>query len=123
MTAREQLQTERDETVIRLLKTTISSRAELIAEYERRSVEAFAPSTRRNYVQIIKMFRDWCSAKSFESEPPIHPSVIAAYVDDMGGKICLSQCRSATAASRCIFEQFSATIRASTASGHLLHDR
>lgn len=87
MTGREQLQTERDETVIRLLKTTMSSRAELIAEYERRSVEAFAPSTRRNYLQMIKLFRGWCAANSFESEPPVHPSVIAAYVDDMGGKI------------------------------------
>lgn len=87
MGSREQLQSERDETVVRLLSSAASSRSELIAEYERRSVEAFAPTTRRNYLQITAMFRDWCRAHGHDCEPPIHPSVVADYVDDMGGKI------------------------------------
>jgi site-specific recombinase XerD len=87
MSGRPQYQAERDETVIRLLETDATSRAALIAEYERRSVEAFAPSTRRNYLQIKAMFEEWCAERGHNANPPVHPMVIAAYVDDMGGKI------------------------------------
>lgn len=87
MSDRNQFLAERDEAVVRLLQSRNASRSELIAEYERRSVEAFAPTTRRNYVQIRRMFRDWCRDHSYDCEPPIEPRAIAAYIDDMGGKI------------------------------------
>jgi integrase len=87
MSGRPQFLAERDETVVRLMEAETSSRAELIAEYERRSVEAFAPSTRRNYVQIKAKFQNWCIANGYPSEPPIPPTAIAAYIDEMGGKI------------------------------------
>ena len=62
-------------------------RARLISEYQRRSEEAFAPATRRNYVQILAMFRKWCSEHGHDPMPPVGPMVVAAYVDYLGGKV------------------------------------
>jgi integrase len=78
---------DRQDTVLRLLDTDRSERDALIAEYERRSVAAFAPTTRRNYLQIIAWFERWCGESGYDARPPVSPRTVAAYVDAMGGKI------------------------------------
>lgn len=80
-------ETERAE-VLSLLATAPKSRRQaLIAEYQRRSIEAFAPATLRNYRQITQNFQEWCAANGFPTEPPIEPQVVADYVESMGGKL------------------------------------
>jgi integrase len=87
MTLRHTKEEDRQETVVRILNAEDSERESIIEEYQRRQVEAFAPTTRRNFVQILRMFERWCDEHGFSAEPPVSPQVIAAYVDDMGGKI------------------------------------
>lgn len=77
----------RDEVVVRLAAASDDERRMLIEEYRRRSVAAFAPSTRRNYIQIKKMFTEWCRSVGHDPTPPVRPSVVAEYVDHCGGKI------------------------------------
>jgi integrase len=59
----------------------------LIREYRERSEAAFAPATLRNYKMTIRLFDEWCQFNGYQSEPPIAPRTIAAWVDDMGGKL------------------------------------
>ncbi|WP_273250897.1 tyrosine-type recombinase/integrase [Sediminimonas qiaohouensis] len=78
---------ERFATIAKLSNTPSEARAALVDEYKRRSEEAFAPSTLRNYRQMSMNFRIWCDERGFQSEPPIEPKAVAAYVDFLGGKI------------------------------------
>lgn len=59
----------------------------MIAEYKRRSEEAFAPETLRNYLQIKASFIDWCKQHGYTGQPPVDPVIVAEYVDDLGGKV------------------------------------
>lgn len=74
------------------LLTTLShlpnkKRAKIIEEYRLRSEAAFAPATLRNYRMILRLFGEWCSEQGLSDAPPIAPSTVAAWVDDMGGKL------------------------------------
>lgn len=59
----------------------------LIAEYRERSEAAFAPATMRNYRMIIRLFSQWCNDRCLSAEPPIAPTTVAQWIDDMGGKL------------------------------------
>lgn len=78
---------ERTETVAKLAGSSVENRAALIEEYRRRSEEAFAPQTLRNYKLIIRLFTRWCEAEGHDPEPPISPQVVAEWVDSMGGRL------------------------------------
>jgi integrase len=78
---------ERSATLAELSKVALPRRTELIEEYRRRSEEAYAPETLRNYRQITASFRAWCSDNGHSSDPPIAPEVVADYVESMGGKL------------------------------------
>lgn len=78
---------ERFETAVRLLDESAASRAELKREYRIRSEAAFAPSTRRTYLQMMKSFKKWCKDRDYSPEPPISPIVIARYVEFLGGQV------------------------------------
>lgn len=78
---------ERQETIVQLASAPIHVREQLIEEYRKRSVSAYAPETIRNYEQIIRSFSKWCQANGHNPEPPIRPSTVAEYVDHLGGKI------------------------------------
>ena len=65
----------------------IGKRQKLIEEYRLRSEAAFAPATLRNYRMILRLFRSWCEAHDQSDVPPISPTTVAAWVDDMGGKL------------------------------------
>lgn len=80
-------QTERVELLSTLSHLPRGKRATLINEYRRRSEAAFAPATLRNYRMILRLFGKWCSAQGLSHTPPIAPSTVAAWVDDMGGKL------------------------------------
>ena len=90
---------ERSATVERLVGAPVETREQLIEEYRRRSEMAFAPGTLRNYRQIKATFRNWCEFNGFNSKPPVEPKVVAAYVDDLGGKI-----KSTTIETRVIYD-------------------
>ncbi len=74
-------------TLSELASADEDTRAALIAEYQRRTEEAYAPTTRRNYTQILAMFRAWCSEYGHSAEPPVSPLTVAAYVDYLGGRV------------------------------------
>lgn len=74
-------------TVIQLMEVPAERRAELMEEYRRRSEQAFAPETLRNYLQIKAKFTDWCIQSGFDPNPPVPPQVVARYVDELGGQI------------------------------------
>ena len=78
---------ERQQTLVQLSDAPVDARKKLIEEYRRRSEEAYAPTTLRNYHQINHTFTTWCNENGFSSEPPVPPSVVAKYVDYLGGKI------------------------------------
>lgn len=78
---------ERTAIVTQLAMADATEREELIAEYQRRSVAAFAPETLRNYQQIIRSFTDWCDLNGYSAVPPISPTVVATFVESMGGKL------------------------------------
>ena len=82
-----QRQTERTNLLNELSRLPDKHRRALIDEYRKRSEAAFAPSTLKNYRMILRLFNEWCQQNSFCSDAPIPPSVIAAWVEDMGGKI------------------------------------
>ena len=81
MTLRHTKEEDRQETVVRILNAEDSERESIIEEYQRRQVEAFAPTTRRNFVQILRMFERWCDEHGFSAEPPVSPQVISALSD------------------------------------------
>jgi hypothetical protein len=78
---------ERTELLSALSEVPSSHRKQLIDEYRKRSEAAFAPSTLRNYRMILRLFEEWCDQNHFNAEPPIAPQTVAAWVDDMGGKL------------------------------------
>ena len=78
---------ERQETLIKLAAAPAELRRKLIEEYKRRSEKAFAPETLRNYRQINRGFDEWCADRGHSSIPPVSPSVVAEYVDWLGGRI------------------------------------
>lgn len=80
-------QTERTELLNELSRLPDTQRSQLIEEYRQRSEAAFAPATLRNYRMILRLFSEWCGQKGYNASPPIAPSTVAAWVDDMGGKL------------------------------------
>ena len=80
-------ETERLETAVRLLDAPTDARQALIEEYRRRSDDAFAPTTRRNLVQIRAMFIRWCEERGHSAAPPVEPRIVAQYVDWLGGRV------------------------------------
>lgn len=80
-------QSERTELLIELSRLPNDQRSKIIEEYRRRSEAAFAPATLRNYRMILRLFAEWCAQRGYSAAPPISPSTVAAWVDDMGGKL------------------------------------
>lgn len=78
---------ERSATLAELSRIAPARREALIAEYQRRSEEAYAPETLRNYRQITSSFHAWCQVHDLSSEPPVAPEVVAKYVEALGGKL------------------------------------
>lgn len=70
-----------------MLTVPEADRLALAAEYQTRSEAAFAPQTKRALRQIVASFQVWCRAAGHPHEPPIPPSVVAAYVDSLSGRI------------------------------------
>lgn len=80
-------QTERTELLNELSRLPDNQRNRLIDEYRRRSEAAFAPATLKNYRMILRLFSQWCDQRELSAEPPISPSIVAAWIDDMGGRL------------------------------------
>lgn len=80
-------QTERTELLNELSRLPDDQRSKLIEEYRQRSEEAFAPATLKHYRMILRLFKEWCDQRGHCATPPISPSTVAAWVDDMGGKL------------------------------------
>lgn len=80
-------ESERNAAIIEFANTSSQGREQLVQEYRKRSEEAFAPATLRNFRCIVEGFRGWCSDNGYSAEPPVAPSIIAEYVDQLGGKI------------------------------------
>jgi len=72
---------------VRVAQATQTHREELISEYQRRWEAAYSPSTLRNYRQTMKLFSEWCAENGHDARPPTPPSVLAQYVDYLGGKV------------------------------------
>ncbi|SEM29568.1 Phage integrase family protein [Roseovarius azorensis] len=83
-------QTERVELLSMLTSSSGHRRTQLIEEYQRRSEAAFAPATLRNYKLTLRLFEKWCHETGRNPEPPVPSDTIAAWVDDMGGKIAFN---------------------------------
>lgn len=80
-------QTDRVEMLNKLTSLPTVRRKQLIDEYRKRSEAAFSPATLRNYKMMIRLFDAWCIDHQHSSEPPVSPLTVAAWVDDMGGKL------------------------------------
>jgi Phage integrase family len=80
-------QTDRVELLSTLTSVSSLKRERLIDEYRRRSEAAFSPATLRNYKMVIRLFDAWCIDHQRSSELPVGPQIVAAWVDDMGGKL------------------------------------
>ena len=78
---------ERNETLVRVARATAAQREDLISEYQSRWEAAYSPSTLRNYRQSIRLFSVWCAENGHDARPPVSPSVLAGYVDYLGGKV------------------------------------
>ncbi len=78
---------ERNETLVRVARATEAQREDLISEYQSRWEAAYSPSTLRNYRQSIRLFSAWCAENGHDPRPPVSPSVLAHYVDYLGGKV------------------------------------
>jgi integrase len=74
-------------TVIEMLTLPEADRLALAEEYQARSEAAFAPTTTRVLRQVVASFQAWCREQGHEGEPPIPPSMVAAYVDSLSGRI------------------------------------
>lgn len=74
-------------TALKLQGRPSEERQHLIEEYQRQSLIAFAPATRKLYNGIIRDFKSWCQSKGHPDEPPIPALVVAKYVEGLGGKI------------------------------------
>ena len=86
---------ERHETVIKLLDASNETRQQLIEEYRKRSEQAYAPNTLKNYKRIIALFSKWCVENGYSSTPPVSAHVLIEYIDYLGGKVKAStiECR------------------------------
>lgn len=80
-------QSERIELLSTLSHLPKGKQTALIKEYRQRSEAAFAPATLRNYRMILRLFGAWCEERGLSDVPPIAPSTVACWVDDMGGKL------------------------------------
>lgn len=80
-------QSQRVELLSALARLPEDQRNDLIAEYKKRSEAAFAPATMRNYRMIIRLFAEWCEKRGLSAEPPIAPTTVAEWIDDMGGRL------------------------------------
>jgi len=78
---------ERHETLKKMADAPSEHRRKLIEEYSARWEAAYAPSTLKNYRRTFKLFSEWCHEHGHEPTPPVSPSVIAAYVDFLGGRV------------------------------------
>lgn len=78
---------ERSQVIARLASTQGQAQAALIAEYQRRSEAAFAPRTLLNYRRIVRQFQSWCEDRGHDPDPPVSASVIADWVEWMGGRL------------------------------------
>ncbi|QXT41155.1 recombinase XerD [Gymnodinialimonas ceratoperidinii] len=78
---------ERAEVLTLLSSQSKQKRQAIIDEYERRSLEAFAPETLRNLRQIKKSFARWCEGRAYDPMPPVAPEIVAEYVEALGGKL------------------------------------
>lgn len=78
---------ERAEVLSLLANQPPAQRLTIIEEYARRSEAAFAPETLRNLRQIKASFAAWCAEREYSSEPPISPTIIAEYVEYLGGRL------------------------------------
>lgn len=78
---------QRTELLSVLARLPEDQRTALIDEYRRRSEAAFAPETMRNYRMIIRLFTEWCHNRNLSAEPPIAPTIVAQWIDDMAGKL------------------------------------
>ena len=78
---------ERSELITTLTSLPQRKRSALIEDYKLRSESAFAPATLKHYRMIVRLFNDWCRTKGHSPEPPIAATVVAEWVDDMGGKL------------------------------------
>lgn len=80
-------ESERDAAIVEFVTASSKNRQKLVREYQERSEAAFAPATLKNYRNIIKGFTAWCTSHGHSAIPPVDPSVVAEYVDWLGGKI------------------------------------
>lgn len=87
MESRKERDLDRQSVLVTLLAAPIDGRAALIEEYRIRSEAAYAPSTRKNLDGIKRLFSDWCEKQGVSSALPVSPSLIARYVDHLGGKL------------------------------------
>lgn len=87
MSAHFDRESERLATVVQLANSSSEARRKLIEEYQRRSEEAFAPETLRNYRQIKGNFERWCIDNGHNCVPPVEPTVVAEYIESLGGKL------------------------------------
>ena len=87
MESRKERDMERQNVMVTLLATPTAARAVLIEEYRVRSEAAYARSTRKNLNGIKQLFEAWCVSKGLSSVLPVSPSIVAMYVDDLGGKL------------------------------------
>ncbi len=87
MMKRQRRNAERLQNVAELLGADVGRRQQMIAEYKRRSEEAFAPQTRRNLRQIKASFLKWLEINGHSTVLPIQPTVIAEYIESLGGKL------------------------------------
>lgn len=78
---------EQSELFSQLWKLQDGQRTRLIEEYQKRSEAAFAPKTLKHYRMILRLFSAWCEQKGYSAIPPISPTIVAEWVDDMGGKL------------------------------------
>jgi integrase len=74
-------------TVVQMLTMPEADRLALAAEYQARSEAAFAPTTKRVLRQVVASFQAWCREQGHPDQPPISPSVVAAYVDSLSGRV------------------------------------
>lgn len=80
-------QAQRAELLSTLARLPEDQRNALIAEYRERSEAAFAPATMKNYRMTVRLFAQWCDERGLSAEPPIAPTTLAQWIDDMGGKL------------------------------------
>lgn len=71
----------------RRFRLPIDEHQRMLDDYRVRSEKAFAPSTLRNYRQIIANFSAWCSVRGYAALPPVPARIVAEYIEDMGGKL------------------------------------